>query len=294
MSTINNLKVNRRAIDRIHKRSNGKKRFLKLVATAVVITIVAGAAVFGVNKIVDNINENQIQVITQYYGEDSPEREIIDYIGVSEKLQALNFDKYNVDDNLYSKYIRNNDLLEPSTLNDMIAEFKRTPDSISSKDLNKQDTNIFLTLLLMSQEKLVNQYIYEKGYSVANKNITAATKKYTAETFGVEDYKDIKLIYYNTGSGDQTLKIINQKDSFDEENYIVDGFFNTKEENKIIDGVIGMINTDTKNDHDDTDNYEYNRKRNIYIKNALEKSIELEKQVADNDLYNSKLAGKLK
>lgn len=294
MITVNNLKVNKEAVERIHKRSNGKKRFLKLVATTLVLTIVAGGAIFGANKIVDNINENQIQVITQYYGEDSTEKKIIDYIGVSERLQSLDLDNYDVNEGLYEQHSIENELLDPITLNNLIDEFKGMPSFILTKNIIVQDRNIFLTLTLKKQEKLVNEYIYHKGYSTAHNNVSDATKKYTAETFGIENPNDIILSYQNIADGEFALTVTNHKDTFNNESYTIDGFFDKKQEKEITAGVVDMINTDTQYDHDETDNYKYNRQRNVYIKNALEKSVELENEVNNNDLYNSKLAGKLK
>ena len=46
-----------------------------------------------------------------------------------------------------------------------------------------------------------------------------------------------------------------------------------------------MINTDTKYDKNFEDNHLYNRQRNQFIKNALQKSVELSEAVENKDLY---------
>ena len=80
----------------------------------------------------------------------------------------------------------------------------------------------------------------------------------------------------------------------DEQKYTIDEWGMTKLEQNIKDGVISMVKTEIDEDHNTNDNSEYNKDRNTEILKALEKSIKLQNEVDDLDLYNQTLANKMK
>lgn len=286
MSTIYNLKVNNNAVTRIYnnnrKTNPNRKKFLRIVAGGlVVVTIVGGSLLYKNKK--NNMAREQIETIIEYYGEDSIEKIILDYIAISDKLAKLDLGQYNVNKELFETYGISDVLMKPDELNLLI------------DDLKKNGTSDFVTIFnLVNQEPMVNQFIYKTGYSVSNKNITDATKEYTAEVFGINNPEDITLIRTYDGEGQYNVTINNKINSRNPEKYKIDNIFNKAEENQIAEGVSHMVNTNTEYDSNRDDNNIYNKTRNSYIKNALEYSVELEKKVQDNDLYNESLARKLK
>ena len=292
MNTVNNLQVNTKA------NCLRKKRALKLVAGFAVVAVLAAVPIVSVahNDYVINQQEN---AIVAYYGDESIESKIIDYINVSDELNKLNLRSFTVDDSLYEKYNISNELKSPEEITKYIEQFKSVNSYISSKDITKQIQNIDIVLNLKAQEKLVNSYIYNVGYSVANENITSATKKYTAEVFGIEDPSNIYFNYHtDNGTNETNTMIINQVTNKyglrDDESYNFDNTFEKKEEKQINKGVISMVQTDTSSDKIETDNNKYNYERNSIIRKALANSANLENQVEDYDLYNEKLANKMK
>ena len=189
--------------------------------------------------------------------------------------------------------------MKPEEIEKLVTKFGDIGSSVSTKDLNVLSDNIYTILNLKKQEQLVNKYIYSIGYETAYNNITEATKKYAGEVFGVEDYENLKFRYNSGGNtGESSVLMTNTIDKqygLDEvQNYNFASLFRSEEEDKIQDGVISMIKTDKNNDKNDEDNNSYNLDRNKYIKEALEQSVILTQEVEENDLYNEKLAGKLK
>lgn len=292
MYTVNNLQVNRNA------RCLKKKTILKLVAGFAIVAVLASAPI-GVVAHNNRIEEKQNESIVAYYGEDSIENKIIQYIDISEKLSKLNLESFDIDKILYEKHNISNELKSPDEIEDLIKEFKGINSYISSKDITKQSKNIDIVLNLAAQEKLVNSFVYNVGYSVANKNITDATKKYAAEVFNIEDPKNVEFKYFmDSGSAESNTTVINKtpnKYGFKgKETYNFDNQFEKKEEKKITSGVVFMNQTDVLNDKISEDNNKYNDDRNNIIKDALYSSVDLELEVKENNLYNEKLVNKMK
>ncbi len=291
MTTIKNLNVNKKAF--------GKNKIYKIVIKTTAVLLAAGLAL-GIYKIYTNESEkNQIETIVEYYGEDSEENEILDYMELSEEMYSLDLQKYITDSNLYEKHLISNELKSPEEIKKLIENFKKFDKSFSSIDVKKISEYIDTILNLKKQEQLTNKYIYNTGYSTANENITSATKKYTAEVFGISAPENIKFRYLTSNSsGEENITITNTIDkkygTDEEEVYNLRDSFSSKEENMIRKGVRSMVNTNTSYDKNDNDNYEFNRTRNQYIKDALAKSAILEQEVEDKDLYDSKLASKLR
>lgn len=292
MNTIKNLQVNKKA------KCLNKKTVLRLMVGVAIIGVLV-AVPLGVNAHHNRIEEQKKESIVEYYGEESVESKILNYINLSEKLSKLNLESFDIDESLYKKYNISDQLKSPEEIEEYIEKFKSINSYISSKDITKQSKNIDVVLNLAVQEKLVNSYIYNVGYSTANKNITSATKKYAAEVFGVEDPSNIYFNYHmDMGSGESSIIVMNKTaDKYGlagEETYIFDNQFQKKEEKVINKGVISMTQTDVLDDKLSEDNDEYNADRNDRIIKALANSANLENQVEDYDLYNEKLANKMK
>lgn len=292
MNTVRNLKINRKA------RCLNKKVFLKLAGV-----IAIGVILISIPIIVNDRNkeneELQTNSIVAYYGEDSVENKIIQYINISEEISKLNLSSFNIDEAMYKRYNISEKLKSPEQIRRYIEDFKKINSYISSKDIVKQCQNIDIILNLALQEKFVNSYIYNIGYSTANKNITNATKKYAAEVFGIEDPNNVYFDYYmESESQESNTSIINKtpnKCGIEEEKiYNFDNIHQKKEEKAINNGVISMVQTDVYGEKIKEDNEFYNVNRNNVIRKALSNSIDLENQVDDYDLYNEKMANKMK
>ena len=292
MNTIKNLQVNKKA------KCFNKKAVLRLVgviATGVIlISIPVGVAAHN-----NRVEEQQKESIVTYYGEESVENEILKYIDISEKLSKLDLASFDIDESLYEKHNISVQLKSPEEIDEYIEKFKSINAYISSKEITKQSKNIDIVLNLATQEKLVNSYIYNVGYSTANKNVTSATKKYAAEVFGVEDPSNVYFNHHtDIGSGESRTIVMNKTPDkyglIGKETYGFENLNEKKEEKTINKGVISMIQTDVLDDKLPEDNDEYNADRNDRIIKALANSANLENQVEDYDLYNEKLANKMK
>ena len=292
MNTIKNLQVNKKA------KCFSKKAVLKiagLIATGVIlISIPVGVAANN-----NHLEEQQKESIVAYYGEESIENEIVKYMDISEKLSKLDLANFNINESLYKKHNISDQLKSPEEIDEYIEKFKGINSYISFKEITKQSENIDIVLNLVAQEKLVNSYIYNVGYSTANQNVTSATKKYAAEVFGVEDPANIYFNYFmDQKSGESNTNVVNKKISksglTEKETYNFDNILEKKEEININKGVISMTETNVLSDKISEDNNEYNADRNSIIREALANSVSLENQVEDYDLYNEKLANKMK
>lgn len=268
-----------------------KKLKYRLVVGGVLATTIIGGFVIK-NKITENEQKN-IQTIVNYYGEDSEEKKIIEYLELSETLNKLNLNSYSFDESLFSEYNILQELKNPKEIKEMINKQKEINMFISKKDILKQHENIELILNLIIQERLINNYIYTTGYSVVNQDVEDETKRYTGEVFGIKDYNNITFDYNLDSNAEQSVKIYYDSDKGKNE-YSFDNFFMLKEEKNIMDGIASINNTDSYNDNDIEDNNEYNKNRNMYIKEALEKSSNLGYMTDENDLYNEELSRKMK
>lgn len=291
MNIVKNLRINKKA------KCLNKKTALK-IAGLITTGIILSSIPMGINAHNKYMENKQINTIVAYYGEDSIENKIIEYIELAEELNKLNLQNYNIEESLYQKHNISSELKSPEEINEYINKFKNVNSYVSSKDVTKQSQNIEIILTLTLQEKLVNSYIYNVGYSTANKNITSATKKYAAEVFGIEDPANVYFNYHIDSSGESNTRVANRYTTkyglTENETYNFDNINQKKEEKYINKGVISMTQTDVSGDQISKDNDKYNSDRNDRIKEALANSANLENQVEDYDLYNEKLANKMK
>ena len=280
MRNVKNLKVNKRKLTR---------KGIKLVTGVILVGILTGVGITGVNALMENYNERQKTTIVEYYGQESEEKKLLDYIDISDKLNKMDLEKYIINETLLDKYNISNELKSPNELNELIDKCNLINSFVSTKDIVKQAENIEIILNLIRQESLVNSYIYTSGYSLAHENITEATKKYAGEVFDLNE-NDIKF-----GSYEHAVTIENNdRAQYDIENkdiYIIDREINfSKKQNMIADGVGHMVNVDASDDKNYDDNDEYNKDRNKYIKDALKYSVDLYEDVENKDLYDEDLA----
>lgn len=289
MITTKNLQVNKEAV---RKRRNKKIKY-KLVIAAFTATIAAGSIV-GINKIKSNNEKQQIQTIVNYYGKESEENKVVDYIELSEKLNSMKLSNYSADEDLFNKYNISNELKSPEEINDLIETAKTFNQYISSKNLKTQSSNIETFLNLIMQEKLVNDYIYTTGYFTAQTASNESTKKYAGEVFGITDYNNIKFDYNISPSTGESDATVSYKTDEGTKKYTFNNFWISDIEKDIKDGVKAMNNADNSYDKDAIDNDEYNKQRNKLIKEALEQSAILGNKVEEEDLYSEKLANKLR
>lgn len=295
MDILENERINNKRKVQINKKALQKKKRYRLIIGTIsaVLVITSGSAIF---KKHNQTKEDKLkQTVINYYGEDSQENKILQYLELSETLNDLKLENYLIDESLFSKYNILDELKSPEEIEDLIKQAKSTNYFISKKDIVKQSENCELVLNLIKQEKLVNDYIYKTGYYTANKDALMSTKKYTGEIFGIEDYENIKF-KYSMDSVDATKNVIINYDGKDgEKSYSFDNFLKilSEETDKIMDGVVSINNTDSSIDKID-DNDEYNKARNEFIKNALEQSAILGYDVDNNDLYNERLSKKMK
>lgn len=293
MNTVKNLHVNKKA------KSLNKKTIYKVLIGAILGTVLIITPLSVINAHNEKQEEKQNASIVAYYGEDSVENKIIKYIEISEKLTKLKLDSFDIDQSLYKKHNISVQLKTIEEIEDYIEKFNGMNSYVSSKDITKQSYYIDIVLNLAIQEKLVNSYIYNVGYSTANQNITSATKNYAAEVFGVENPANVYFNYHSDKSSGQSNTTITDKTpdknaEYGKKTYNFDNLLETKEEKNINKGVFGMIETDVFSDEIPDDNEKYNGDRNDIIRKVLADSAELERQVNEYDLYNEKKANKMK
>lgn len=279
---INKLNANVGLIGRLKK-----TRLYKVLTLPIAAASIAAVMLFTTGCAEIDLETN-IEYIIEYYGEDSKESEVIDYIEISRLLNDLNLDEYTADDSLYEKFNVSSELKSVDEINIMINNFTESYTG-SSKNLTEQSKYVENILNLKVQEDLVNRYIYNTGYSVANDAISIATKKYVGEVFGISDYENITF-RYNEGHDETIIVIYNNG----EKSYVIDRNTLDGQKNQIFDGVLWMTKTNTHYDKNDKDNYSYNEDRNDYILKALEESAKINNEVNDKDLYDSDLASDMK
>ncbi|MBE6139419.1 MAG: hypothetical protein E7174_02815 [Firmicutes bacterium] len=275
------------------KRSKEKNSKFKLIVSAVVVAAIVVGGAFAIKKAIDKNDQKRRQSVVQYYGEESLENNIIRYIDISKDLFDLDLYKYDVDESLFEKYNISNELMSPEEIKELINQNKLINSFISKKDITTQSENVEIVLNLIRQEQLVNEHIYTTGYSVAHSNSTEATKKYVGEVFGIDDYENITTKYsFENGSGESSVGLFYNDDHKTKSYDINSPFFSSKKID-IVAGVKAMNDTDNSNDHDLTDNDEYNKERNKLIKKAIEQSAILNIKVDNQDLYDEDLARRM-
>lgn len=247
---------------------NIKRKFLAFVLTTTMIGSVA-VGLSGCSKSIDMDTET---IISTIHEEDLVESDILCYIEISDNLNKLNLGRFILDE-------------------DITLELD-SPENIQ-KYIDKYDQNNITCLrYLKMQEILVNSYIYKTGYSVANKNVEEATKKYAIEFYGMENYKDITINYNNPSNHSVTNQPEDHVWMNYPYNYITESITVTDKNIKI--GALATENTKTNSDPDKSDNNLYNKDRNKEIKNAIIVAEYLNNQVENDDLYNEKAAKKIK
>lgn len=285
---INKLKIYKKTSKNKYRLTK-KQKVIKIIAGASLLAVFISIPFIDV-KITEYNNLQSETAIVQCYGEESIEKQVFDYIMISEQLHSLNLEKFEISDELMNETNIENYLLSPSEITSLIDQFKDKKFFISSKSLEEQHDRIVLILRLINQEKLVNKYIYEEGYNFAHKNITAAAKQYVGEVFGV-DPSSIVFDYHAPKNDRGAVVNINIVDENGNTiyTYNVSGWGNKEIKENIIDAVATMDRTDKRFDDDDNDNNLYNGVRNLRIINALKMSSELTAMTNNNDLYNSDL-----
>lgn len=225
------------------------------------------------------------QIISSYYGEDSIEYDIVSYIELSKELEELNLEKYDITPILFQKYNILNELKSPEEIRNLISSAKNINAFISSKDVTKQSQNIDAILNLVTQKKLVNDYIYQKGYNLALNNVKEELNEYAGEVFGIEG-ENLKFNYqFDNKSGDNLISIKNGDKRYN------NGVFLNRAEKDIKKGIETL---DKTNDSYNKYSTEYNEYRNEDILNALKVSAELSKENDENDLYNEGMSSKIR
>lgn len=212
------------------------------------------------------------EIISIIQSEDGIENNILKYIDISEKLEKLNLEDYNLDEIV-------------SGSPDTVEEIERQINNYNEKNR----TNL---RYLITQEILVNKYIYETGYQVAYENAKVATKNYVAEKFGIEDPNSIGVSYNNPNNYNAN----NQPDEtvvLEFDTIYGSRRVSTKDKN-IIDGSRAMANTQTNSDPDTNDNTLYNSDRNNTIKDALVTAKSLEQLVENTNLLDEYMVNKIR
>ena len=285
---INNLRVSKtlkRKKYKVTKKGVGVKLVLGALIIISLITIPRVEA-----KITEYTNLQAKTAIVQQYGEESPERNIADYIMISERLHNLKLGNFEISDELMAECNMDAVLLSPSEITALIADYEKQNKYIPFKSLDEEYNRIVLTAKLIHQERLVNEYIYEEGYDYAHKDITTAAKNYVGEVFGVDP---TSIVFEYNSPKDESGASVNIKvvDKYGSAiySYHVSGWGNNDIKDDIIDAVSYMDMTDKKFDEDDNDNNLYNQTRNIRIMKALKLSSDLTSKVNNNNLYNEDL-----
>ena len=281
---------------KIYKRT--RKNKLKLVKNKMSLKIIAGilaialafSIYIGTNKYKEYIQTQNQTAIVQQYGEYSDESNVFDYIILSEKLHSLGLNDFEISEELMKECEIENNLLTPAEIESLIAQYMENKFYIPSNSLDKDYNRVVLITKLIHQEKLVNQYIYDKGYDYAHDNITKAAKQYVAEVFGVDPSSIIFEYHSPKDDRGATVKINIVSETGNVVNsYFVSGWGDRDIKETIIEAVMNMDRTDKHFDEDNNDNNLYNKTRNSRIMNALTLSSKLFSEVNNNNLYNEKL-----
>ena len=280
MYSYENPKIRNKRIKKDRRYKLVKKTFA--VAGATIVFLTSTIFLASKSKAFEPAPE---QIISEYYGEDSNEYDIVSYIELSKELENLNLEKYEITPNLFEKYNISSKLKSPEEIRTLISNAKNMNAFVSTKDVTKQSENIETVLNLVTQKKLVNDYIYKTGYDVALNNVEQELKDYAGEVFGVEG-DNLGFSYkFDNKSGDNLTSIINGDNRYNT------GIFLNDSERDIRDGVIALNQTKDANNKYST---EYDEERNKSILNALKVSAELSKENDENNLYDDSMASKLR
>jgi len=294
---INNLYISKEVKNKKYKLKR-KNMALRITAGIAILSTLIAANI-GYKKYADYQNTQTKNAIVIHYGQHSIEKDIFDYIMLSEDLHKLNLGNYEISNELIEECNIPKNLLSPEEINKLIKDFSDQKIYIPNESIDRDYDRVVLITQLIYQEKLVNQYIYEEGYDYAHQNITKAAKEYAGEVFGINP-SSITFSYTKQHSGEPdvvSMKIID-KDANVINSYRVSGWSDSEIKKDIKEAVSYMDMTDKKYDKDNNDNNEYNRDRNVRVINALKLSSNLFSKVNNNNLYsedlNEKLTGKSK
>lgn len=266
------------------KKNKKYKLFRKTLAiTGTIVVLVGSASAFLMGS--GALEPEPQTIISEYYGEESKEYDVVSYIKLSEELEKLSLEKYEITPNLYDKYNISSVLKSPEEINDLITKIKNQNAFVSSKNITKQSENIDIVLNLVKQKELVNKYIYEKGYDLALRNIEQELNEYAGEVFGVDGENLGYYHRFDNKTGDNFTSIKNG-----DKRYSM-GLFTNNVENNIRKGIITQDSTqDSYGKYSDS----YDEQRNEDILKALKVSAQLSKENDETDLYNQKMASRLR
>lgn len=280
MYSYENPKIQKK---RIKKDKRYKLTRKTLAVAGAVVVLVSSASTLIIKS--GALEPKPETTISQYYGEESIEYDIVSYIELSEELEKLSLEKYEITPNLFEKYNISEELKSPEEIRVLIADLKNMNGFISAKNITKQSENIDLVLNLIVQKDLVNKYIYQKGYDVALYNIEQELKDYAGEVFGV-DGENLEFYHqFDNKSGDNLTSVKNGNKRYNS------GIFTNDAEKDIRKGIETL---DKTNDSYNKYGNDYNEYRNDDILKALKVSAELSQENDEKDLYNEGMASKLR
>jgi len=281
------LNVNTKKIQQTRKMKIQKiKRWIPITAGILALIALVYAGAKHEKKVI--IDENK-KSITNYYGEYSTQKLLYEYICLSDEINNLGLDKYEYSDDLYKSNI-SSEFKSIEEIDKLIEEYKKNKSF--EKNIYNADEHSKVIFELINQAEFLNEKIYTVGYEISNKNVTAATKKYAGEVYGV-DPSDITFLRTNpSNSGPSEYRIevdVPGKYGNKEATQTIKDYGDTK---VITRGIDHMINTqnDETDPKDKEDNNQHNEDRNKYITNAMLYAIEVDQARESENLYNSDLA----
>ena len=133
MYSYENQKIRKKRIRKDRKYKLVRKTFA--ITGAVIVLATSGAAFLMKSGALEPAPQT---IISNYYGEDSKEYDIVSYINLSKELEKLNLEKYEITPNLYEKYNISSQLKNPEEINKLISNIKFMNAFVSSKNITKQ------------------------------------------------------------------------------------------------------------------------------------------------------------
>ena len=266
------------------KKFINSKFFKSILALSIAGTVIAGGTLF-VHKRINKVREQRYNHVVEYFGENSDEKLLLDYIAVARNLDKLDLYKYQVTENLNFSF-DSEELYSVENLNNLIDKFKSLKE-YSKNDLDAGYDFIKLVCLLKSQEGKLNDYIYKVGSEIAHDKITIATKSVAAELVGLKDFDINRLILYRTNQGHYEYILYYFDDNKEIWRWDLTNIFYFTPK-LIRNGVNDMIKVDSeeikKSNPYDTDLY-------IMLTNALDRAAKLNEENDDKNLHDDKYVG---
>ena len=238
--------------------------------------------------------EENRQTISEYYGENSEENNVLRYLDLNRELDELNIDKYLVNNSLYDELNIDNSLSTPAYIDLQILKLKEMINTkISNKDLNSLYEFVSTVAFLKKQRTLINTFIYGEGYDTVYGDYVDSLKENAAEVYNLEEPSKI-LFQQNASmsSGETNISLAYPKPGYENIQY---GEYNnhnsysTNVKGDIKKGVEGMINIQRIQNGDYSDKEVLKK-----YTTALAQAIDFQTDVDENDLYNRKEESRLK